>query len=174
MRDLFKPLNRLRTEMADFSTYDRSGLRFHYPSNWMLEESGIDGSAGSIHGSIQLSSPTGAFWILNIHPFGTNPGTIAEEVLDALRDEYPDLEYEPIERTLGGRTLSGYEMHFFFLDLTNTASILCFADETSTYGVFWQCGDQLVLSGRAEEVPTEHVFEAITQTLLDRLGTSKV
>lgn len=148
--------------MAEVATYDRNGFFFHYPVGWLLEETPFDGDGGSI----QLTSPSGAFWILTSHPFGTSPDTVALDVLRSMQREYRDLEFEPIFQTHFGRTLSGFEINFFYLDLTNTASILCFADETTTYGIFWQCGDQMVLIGDEAPVETEKVFEAITYTLL--------
>lgn len=151
--------------MSDFSTYDRNGVRFHYPTNWLLEETPLtDGT-----GAVQLSSPNGAFWILDIHPAGTDPGAVAEEALAAMRGEYADLECEPLERVVCGRTLRGYEMNFFYLDLSSTAIMLGFADERATYGIFWQSVDRMVLGAEEDAVPVERVFEAITETMLREL-----
>ncbi|MDR3111319.1 MAG: hypothetical protein LBU65_16745 [Planctomycetaceae bacterium] len=149
--------------MSDFKTYDHYGLHFHYPTGWELEETPFDSQTGSV----QLTSPTNAFWIVTRHPFGTSPDTVAADVLKSIKKDYRDLEYEPVIKTLFGHQLTGYEIHFFYLDLTNTASILCFADETTTHGIFWQCGDQMVVnSGGESPVEIEKVFEAITYSLL--------
>lgn len=153
----------------DYQTYDRHGLLFHYPYNWLLEESE---EMSPIRGALQLTGPSGAFWILNIHPFGSSPDAIARNVLKTMRQEYANLEHEPVFKVLFGRELCGYEMHFFYLDLTSSATVLCYADETATYSLFWQSGDQMVLTGREEEVSVEQVFEAITYTLLQHSADS--
>lgn len=151
--------------MPDFSTYDRRGLRFHYPSNWDLEDGMESGE-----GAVLLTGPTGAFWIFRRYPSGTDPERLAENVLADLRTDYPNLEHEATQRKLFGRTLIGYEMHFFYLDLSNTAMVLTFAEPNSTYAVFWQAGDQLIVTGREEGVAVEDVFEAITHSLLQNLA----
>ena len=147
--------------MSDFKTYQANGLYFAYPSNWELEETEMD----EVEGAIQLSNPTGAFWILRKYPLETDVDEIVESVVETMRTDYQDMEIERQEKTLFGKTLRGAEMNFFYLDLMNTASVLCYADELTTYAVFWQTGNQLIV-GNDEPVPLEKVFEAITYSLL--------
>ena len=144
-------------------TYDKNGYKFLYPDNWMLEETDFDDDEGSI----TLNSPSGAFWILMVRPFGHNPDELANDALKLMRRQYDrDFEYDRIERTIEDHKLSGYEMNFYYLDLTNTAVVLTFADESRTFAVFWQTGDQMVVTSEKEPFSHEEVFEAITISLL--------
>ena len=147
--------------MADFRIYDANGLYFAYPSNWELEETEMD----EVEGAVQLSSPDGAFWMLRKYPPDTDADGIVESVVEAMRTDYQDMEINRVEKSLFGKTLRGAEMMFFYLDLMNTASVLCYGDDLTTYAVFWQTGNQLIIAVD-EVVPLEKVFEAITYSLL--------
>ncbi len=147
--------------MPDFKEYDANGLYFAYPSNWELEETDMD----EVEGALQLTGPDGAFWILRKYPLETQAEEIVEQVVETMRTDYQDMEIVPLEKSLFGKTLRGAEMNFFYLDLMNTASVLCYADELTTYAVFWQTGNQLIV-GNDDGVPVEKVFEAIVYSLL--------
>ena len=147
--------------MADFNTYDANGLYFVYPTNWNLEETEMD----EVEGALQLTNPDGAFWILRKYPLETEVDTVVASVVETMRTDYQDMEITRQEKNLFGKTLRGAEMIFFYLDLMNTASVLCYADELTTYAVFWQTGNQLIV-GNDDPVPLEKVFEAITYSLL--------
>ena len=147
--------------MADFKTYDANGLYFAYPTNWDIEETEMD----EVEGAVQLSNPDGAFWILRKYPLETEVDEVVESVVEVMRTEYQDMEIVRIEKDLFGKTLRGAEMTFFYLDLMNTASVLCYSDSLTTYAVFWQTGNQLIV-GNDEPVSLEQVFEAITYSLL--------
>ena len=147
------------------NTYDKYGYSFVYPENWQLDENEMDGDEGSI----TISAPSGAFWGLLIRPFGFNPDTLADDALKTMLKEYRDIEYSRISRNIAGYTLFGYEMNFYFLDLTNTAMVLTFADESRTFAIFWQCGDQMVVTSEPEPFSHEQVFDAITTSLLRNL-----
>ena len=152
--------------MPDFKTYDANGLFFAYPTNWELEETEMD----EVEGAIQLSSPDGAFWILRKYPLGVDVGGIVDSVVELMRTDYQDMEIVPMEKTLFGNTLRGAEMNFFYLDLMNTASVLCYSDELTTYAIFWQTGNQLIIQDEGP-APLEQVFEAITYSLLRGKGS---
>ena len=147
------------------NTYSNHGYSFFYPENWQLDESEMNDGEGSV----SLTAPGGEFWVLMVRPAGFNPALLAEDALEAMVKEYRDIEYDVISRNIAGYTLTGYEMNFFFLDLTSTAMVLTFADENRTFAVFWQCGDQLVVASNPEPFDYEDVFEAITTSLLQNL-----
>jgi len=148
------------------NTYDKHGYSFVYPENWQLDESEFEDGEGSV----SLSAPGGEFWILVVRPAGFDPMKLANDALETMTAEYRDIEYAPIRRNIAGYTLTGYEMNFFFLDLTSTAMVLTFADLHRTFSIFWQCGDLLVVTSEPEPFAYEDVFEAITTSLLQNLS----
>src|ERR1051325_6716564 len=93
------------------------GVSFQYPDNWALDES--DSTAGS--GDVAVYSPGGAFWSLTVYPPNSEPQKLAAEAVQVLKKEYPDADVEPVTEKVADRRLVGYDMNFFYLDLTNTA-----------------------------------------------------
>lgn len=147
--------------MSDIKEYDANELYFVYPDNWIFEESGMDTAVGSI----QLTNDDGAFWLLKKYPFGTNPDDIAREVVDTMRKEYRDMEVDRLDMVLFDKNITGFEMTFFYLDLMNLATVLCYEEDGLTYAVFWQTGNQLIIQS-GESVAAEKVLEAITYSML--------
>ena len=147
--------------MSDFREYDKHDIYFAYPENWTLEQSDM----GTASGMVQLTNDSGAFWLMKIHPFGTNPEEIAREALSAMQDEYLDMEFERIDMEMFEKSITGFEIHFFYLDLMNLARVLAFEEDGLTYAVFWQTGNQLIIHND-ETVPVEKVLEAITFSFL--------
>jgi len=137
------------------ATYDKMGIRFLYPDNWTLDEEEAVGG----NGSVTVYSPGGAFWSIVVHPLESDPSELAAAALQALKTEYEHSEAEPASEQFGYRTISGYDMNFFYLDLTNTALIRSFRTETATCLVLCQAEDREF----AELAP---VFRAITTSLL--------
>lgn len=147
--------------MSDFKEYEANGLYFAYPTNWALEEYDME----TVDGSIQLGNDDGAFWLLKKYPGQSDPEEIIREALEVMQGEYEDMEFERIDKILFEKSVTGYEMTFFYLDLMNLASVLCFEQAETTYAVFWQTGNQLIIQPE-EAAPTEKVLEAITYSLL--------
>jgi hypothetical protein len=136
-------------------TFSKDGITFQYPKNWILEETEQE------HGNraITLNNPEGAIWALSIHPNATPPDQLADAGVEAVRSEYEQVESEPVTEVFGDIAVSGYEMHFFCLDLTISAKILCFRDHRNTYALFWQAEDHVLQNCR-------EVFDALGYSLI--------
>jgi hypothetical protein len=140
------------------SEFRELGISFQYPENWTLDDEDI--VAG--RQSVTVFSPTGAFWSISVHPRSTNPLALANEAVEAMKEEYVDPDVEEIRENVSGHDLVGYDMNFFAMDLTTTARIRCLRTRRATYAVFCQAeDDDLGRLGR--------VFEAITTSLLRSL-----
>ncbi|GHT33581.1 hypothetical protein FACS189427_07800 [Planctomycetales bacterium] len=143
-----------------FKRFENENISFLYPSNWQLEHTALNG----IDDSIQLSNNSGSFWFLKKYPFGTNPEAIAREAVAAMEAEYKEIETEPFEKQAFGKIITGFDISFFYLDLVNSAKVLCFEDNGLVYAVFWQTGNQLLIRSD-DSLPVEDVLEAITHSL---------
>ena len=136
-------------------TFARYGLSFQYPENWKLEEETVaDGSA-----SVWLYSPSGGFWSVTVYELDVDPAHAAEQTLETMRAEYPDMDTTEIAETIADVDLSGYEMNFVCLDMVNTARVLCYSDEQSTYVVMCQAEDR-------DWESLADVFAALTSSLV--------
>jgi hypothetical protein len=141
--------------------FDKLGISFQYPENWTLDEEDIRAGLKSI----TVYSPGGGFWSVAIHPKSADPARMAKAALEAMRQEYEGIEAEETRQTLVGRELIGYDIDFFYLDLTNSAKIRSFQAEGMTCTVFYQAEDR-------EYDRVQLVFDAMTVSLLQGIAGS--
>lgn len=117
--------------------YEGHGVRFAYPADWELAESD-EGEAATI----EVQAPGGlAFALVRADETAPDPADVADEVLEAMREEYPDLDVAPALETIAGHHATGYDVEFFSLDITNSATIRCFRTAERTVLVFGQWSD---------------------------------
>jgi hypothetical protein len=154
---------RLPRESAMPCQFNQFGVSFLYPDNWTLDKE--DAQAGKR--SVTVFSPGGAFWSLSIYPPTADPCRLANTVVHAMQKEYEDLESLENGETIAGRGLVGYDLNFFFMDFTNTASIRCLRTDEATYAIFYQAEDH-------EFAQIARVFLAMTTSLLNGLGGKAV
>ncbi len=136
--------------------FNSLGVSFQYPDNWTLDDA--DALAG--RESVTVYSPGGAFWSVAVHPRSRDPARLAMAAVKAMEEEYEGLESEEAREIVAGRETLGYDMSFFYLDLTNTARVRCLRTPTATYCVFCQAEDR-----EFDEVRT--VFRAMTARLME-------
>jgi hypothetical protein len=116
--------------------FDDGGIRFQYPENWRLERE--DNDSGW---TVSLQSPDTAFLMVCLREDMPTPDQMAETALDALREEYPDLEAEDCVDKLAGQPAVGHDIRFFSFDLTNTCWTRCFYSAEGTVMVMCQAND---------------------------------
>ena len=138
--------------------FEKLGISFQYPDNWALDEE--DALVG--RRSVTVYSPGGAFWSVAVHPRSADPARLAKAAVDAMRQEYEEIEAQEAQETLAGREMIGYDLNFYYLDLTNTARIRCLQTEQVTWSIFCQAEDR-------EFDRIELVFRAMTASLLSGL-----
>jgi hypothetical protein len=118
------------------ATFEEDGIRFQYPENWKLErEEDETGWTASVQ------SPGTAFFMVCLRDDLPTPNELAETALDALREDYPDLEAEEQVETLAGQMAVGHDIRFFSLDLTNTCWTRSFYSARGTVLVMCQTSD---------------------------------
>ena len=138
--------------------FHKLGVAFQYPENWTLDEE--DALAG--RESVTVYSPVGAFWSISVHPSSADPRRLAKAAVDAMRAEYAELEAEETQETIAGRETVGYDLSFYYLDLTSTASVRCIRTDRATYAVFCQAEDR-------DFDKVEAVFRAMTTSFFQNL-----
>ncbi len=114
--------------------YKDHGVRFEYPSDWELEVA-EEGSEATI----AIQEPGGlAFTLVTTDKSCPDPEDVAAAALEAMREEYPDLDAELTLETLGEHDTTGYDVEFFALDIANAATIRCFHTPRRTVLIFGQ------------------------------------
>jgi hypothetical protein len=139
------------------AVFDKLGIRFQYPENWTLETD--DATPG--RQSISVYSPGGGFWSVLAHLPDDDPTQLAATALEAMQREYDELDVEEVSEEIGDVELTGYDLNFYCLDLTNTASIRAFNNQRGSYLVICQAEDR-------DFERLSLVFQAMTTSLLMR------
>jgi hypothetical protein len=117
--------------------YEGHGIRFAYPADWEPEETD-EGEAVTV----EVQAPGGlAFALVRTDESCPDPASVADEVLEAMREEYPDLDADPAREDIRGHRATGHDVEFFALDVTNAASIRCFRTPRRTVLIFGQWSD---------------------------------
>lgn len=123
--------------MMDVATYDDHGIRFEYPEDWEVEVT----DEGEVT-TVAVHAPDGlAFALVTTDESRPAPAVIADQALDAMREEYPGLDAAPALETIGGHRAVGHDIEFLSLDLTNTCLIRCFRTDRRTVLVLGQWSD---------------------------------
>ena len=139
--------------------FDRFGLAFDYPDNWTVDA----GDAAGGRPEVTVYSPGGAFWSVSLHTPAGGAEELAAAVVTQMREEYRDLDSEPAKASVSGHALSGYDLNFYCLDLTNTAAVRTLETPSGTYLLFCQAEDR-------EWERVAHVFDAMTASFISSLA----
>lgn len=137
--------------------YDDNGIRFEYPNDWEVE---VETEGGKT--TVALHAPDGvAFSLVAIDESGPEPSEMAEQALDAMREEYPDLDAVPVEEMIDGHPAIGFDLEFLSLDATNSCSIRCFRTPRRTIFLMGQWSD---LEGEAPETMIGDLRDSLEET----------
>jgi hypothetical protein len=139
--------------------FDRFGLSFDYPDNWSVDVT----ESGGRHAAVTVYAPGGAFWSLSGHEPGGTASELVAAVERQMRNEYRDLDAEAAADEVAGRHLSGVDMNFYCLDLTNTAQVRTIATPAAIYLLFCQAEDR-------DWDRLAPVFAAMTASFVGSLG----
>lgn len=139
--------------------FNRFGLAFDYPENWSVD---TDDSQDR-YAAVTVYSPEGGFWSVSGHAAGGDPAELAEAVLAQMRAEYQDLDSEAAGDDIAGRTLTGLDINFYCLDLTNTAQVRTLETADAIYLLICQAEDR-------EWTAVSPVFAAITTSFVTALA----
>jgi hypothetical protein len=116
--------------------FDDGGIRFQYPENWRLERE--DSDTGW---TVSLQSPGTAFMMVCLREDLPTPDQLADAALDALKEDYPELEADDCVDNLAGQPAIGHDIRFISLDLTNTCWTRSFYASEGTVLVLCQSND---------------------------------
>ncbi len=120
-----------------FEMFDDRGIRFTYPLGWEVE---VIDDGQTMTASVQ--APGGlAFAIVRLDESCPAPAEVADQALEAMREEYPLLDASPALETIDGHHAVGHDIEFISLDLTNTCAIRCFRTPRRTVLALGQWSD---------------------------------
>jgi hypothetical protein len=102
------------------NTFDRDGISFRYPTNWR-----VDAEEGDGGWTVTLTSPDTAFAIISLRPDARDPADLADQTLEAINDEYKELDAENAVQTIAGRAAIGHDIDFMTVDTTTICRTRC-------------------------------------------------
>lgn len=127
--------------------FDDHGVRFAYPASWELEV-----AEEGTQTNVSAQSPDGlAFFVLRIDETRPDPTELADEALEAMRQEYPSLEAVPALETIDGHKAVGYDLEFFSLDLLIDCVIRAFRTPRRAILFFGQWSEPIDASGESPD-----------------------
>ena len=89
--------------------YEDHGVRFEYPSDWTVEVTDEDEVT-----TVDLQHPEGvAFVLVRTDESCSDPEETSDLALEAMREEYPELDDSPVMETLGEHVVTGHDVEFF-------------------------------------------------------------
>ena len=144
------------------TTFDNLGLQFLYPENWTITEQ----SQGEMYSaSVTLQSTGSACWTVHRYPSTCSQQQLVEELVAAMRKEYPELEEEPFVVQLAGEESRGVRIYFYYLDLLVSWCLMPITMEGQVFLFEFQAEDK-------EFDEMESVFLAISTSVLGNAPSS--
>nr|WP_303652430.1 hypothetical protein [Paludisphaera mucosa] len=112
-------------------------MRFEYPPDWLLEET----ENGAVR-TVAVQAPDGlGFAVIQTDESRPDPAEVADAALEAMRDDYPELDAAPVLETINDHAATGHNLEFVTFDMTNAASIRCFRTPRRTILALGQWSD---------------------------------
>jgi hypothetical protein len=111
---------------------------------------------------VTVYSPGGAFWTVSRHTRLADTKELAKAAVEAMREEYAEIEVEEATETIGEHELVGYDLGFYYVDLTNTAAIRSLRADKAIFTIFYQAEDH-------ELAKIQEVMQAMTISFLQNL-----
>ncbi len=115
--------------------FEGFGIALLYPDSWNLD--------GEVEGdSVSIESPEGAFLMITRCADPLDASEALARAQAAMREEYDEVEREPIEKKFSGQTMAGEILRFVFLDLIVTSQLLLLTNDQHTYLIQTQAEDR--------------------------------
>ena len=99
-------------------SFSKSGISIQYPTAWTFDEE----SSGE-GWTVTLQSPGTTFLLISLRPDADEPTQVADQTLEAMKAEYPELDASDATETLAGRMAIGFDVDFVALDATVSGRI---------------------------------------------------
>lgn len=123
--------------MSSVRTYTGHDIIFQYPTDWILTEDEADGEV-----TVSLQTPGAAFWSLTVFDDRPAAEDVLGAVLNAYRDEYPELDIYAVSTTVCRLPAEACDLDFVCLDLVSSAALRSFESLTRTFLIVYQGPDR--------------------------------
>jgi hypothetical protein len=119
------------------SEFNRSGISFRYPANWLVEAEKSEETAWTV----SVHSPATAFILFSLRPDARDPADLADQTLEALKAEYKELDAENRLETIAGQLSIGHDIDFLTVDTPISCRSRCLETPSGPLLVLCQTAD---------------------------------
>lgn len=141
------------------ATYDRSGIKFLYPDNWVLSDQGDT----ELPRAISLEEPDGAMWSAHLYPADHDPDLLVKDTVVALEETYPDLEITPATKNFEQLEGTAVDAIFFCLDFLVRVKLQTLQTEGFQILLWYQSEDR-------DFEKHEPIFHAVSTSMLQSVS----
>lgn len=142
--------------------YDRSGLKFMYPENWVLSDQGD----AELPRAVSLETPDGGMWSVHVYDAQTDPDFLIKDTVTTLEETYPDLEVTPAEHTFPEFTGTAVDTIFFCLDFLVRIKLTTLQTPDYQIMVWYQAEDR-------DFDKQSPIFHAVTTSMMQSISESE-
>ncbi len=133
--------------------FERHGIHFEYPEDWILHEQSTPEEI-----TVTVNSPETSFWSLTLLLDRPEPYRVVETVIDAFREDYSDVDVYTNEDRLGDLPAVARDVDFVCHELIGSAFIRSAVIPGGTLLVLYQGAD-------FELEETQPLLERISKSL---------
>jgi hypothetical protein len=133
--------------------FDGHGIHFEYPEDWILHEQSTPEEI-----TVTVNSPETSFWSLTLLLDRPDPYRVVETVIDALREDYSEVDVYTNEGRLGDLSAVARDVDFVCHELIGSAFIRSAVIPGGTLLVLYQGAD-------FELEETQSLLERISKSL---------
>lgn len=136
------------------ATFESFGIRFLYPDNWTVAARAEDESDDGV----TLELPSGGFFSIELEDEGRSDDEVIDRVAATIREEYQEIETEPVILAGASEGETCIDMRFYYLDLLIISRLILIKLQ----------GETLIIQVQAESRDfdeNERVIEAILQQI---------
>jgi hypothetical protein len=102
-------------------TFENGVVAFQYPENWPIDRQETDEGW-----TVSVQSPGTAFLLVSGYSERPEVDEVLRTTLQAMQQDYPELEMEEATEKLAGQSCKGYDINFLSLDTVNACTIRAF------------------------------------------------
>lgn len=115
------------------SVFDNDVIRFQYPENWQVDRQDTEDGW-----TVSVQSPGTAFLLISGYTERPAVQEVLDSTLQAMKQDYPELESDPVSEKIASHVSKGIDINFLSLDTVSSCQLRAFRSQSSTFLILSQ------------------------------------
>lgn len=115
------------------SVFDNDVIRFQYPENWQVDRQDTEDGW-----TVSVQSPGTAFLLISGYTERPDVQEVLDSTLQAMKQDYPELESDPVSEKIASHVSKGIDINFLSLDTVSSCQLRAFRSRSSTFLILSQ------------------------------------